>query len=95
VLNRIALSRVAIKGRDHKLLRKFISQYVLREGIIGSISGDGPESAVMWHTRFFESLSYELVEILDTDELLDLPPRIFRSILHAGMRQTQSVIELL
>ena len=44
------------------------------------------ESARMC-TRFFYSLLYELVEILDTDKL-DFPPRMIRSILHAGMRRT-------
>ena len=50
MLNRTALNRVAIKGRDHELLGKFIFQYILGEGRIGCNSGDCPESAVMWHT---------------------------------------------
>ena len=58
MLNQTALNRVAIKGRVHELLRKFIFQCILGEGRIGCISGDGPESAVMWHTCFFDSLSY-------------------------------------
>jgi len=41
---------------------------------------------MVWHTRFFDPLSYEFVEILDTDELLDLPPRMNKLILQARMR---------
>jgi len=42
---------------------------------------------------FFVSLLYELIEILDTDEL-NFPPRMIRSILCAGMR-TRPTVELL
>jgi len=35
VLNRIALTGIAIKGRNHELLGKFIFQYALRKGGIG------------------------------------------------------------
>ena len=47
VLNRITLIRLEIKGKNHELLGKFISQYVHGEGRIGWISGDGSESAVI------------------------------------------------
>jgi len=83
VLNRNALTGVAIKGRNHELLEKFIFQYVLREGRIGCISVDGPESAVMGHTRFY-SLFYKLVEILDANELFSFLLRMNRSILRTG-----------
>ena len=43
MLIRIALIRVAIKGQNHKLLKKFIFQYVPGEGRIGCIVGDDPE----------------------------------------------------
>jgi len=95
VWNQIALNGVAIKGQNHELLGQFIFQYVLREGRIGYISGDGPESAMMWHTYFFNSLLYELVEILDTDELLNFPSRMIRSILRAGMRRIRPTFRLL
>jgi len=48
VLNRIALTGVVIKSQNHEILGKFIFQYAFREGRIGCISGNGPESAVMW-----------------------------------------------
>ena len=47
VLNRIALTGVAIKCQNYELLGKLIFQYVLGEGRIGCISDDGPESIVM------------------------------------------------
>ena len=49
----------------------------------------------MQHTRSFYSLLYELVEILDADELLDFPPKMSRSILRAGMWRTRSAVGLL
>ena len=94
VLKRIALTRVVIKDQNHELLRKFIFQYVLEEGRIGCNSGDGPETSMMWHTHFFDSLLYELVEILDTNEL-DFPLRLIRSIPRAGMSRTRPAVGLL
>ena len=76
-------------------LKNSYSNIFLGKGRIECISGDSPETTVMWYTRFFDSLPFELVEILDTDELLGLPPRMARSILRAGMRQTRFVIGLL
>jgi len=73
MLNRIALTRVAIKGRNYELLEKFIFKYVPGEGRIECISGDDPESVKMWHTCSFYLLLYKLVEILNADELLDFP----------------------
>ena len=58
MLNRFAQTRVAIKDQDQELLGKFIFQYIFREGRIGCISGNGPESTVMWYSHFFDSLSY-------------------------------------
>jgi len=49
VLERIALTGVAIKGQNHELLEKFILQYALRERRVGCIGGDGSESAMIWH----------------------------------------------
>ena len=82
----VALTGVATKGQNHELLGKFILQYGLREGRIGCINGDGPEFAVVRHTRFFDLLLYELVEILDTDECLNSSSRLIRLILRVGMR---------
>ena len=39
VLNGITLIGVAIKGRDHELLEKFIFQYILREGELDASVG--------------------------------------------------------
>jgi len=47
MLNRIALTEVTIKGRNHELLEKFIFSNIPGEGRIRCISGDGPESAEM------------------------------------------------
>ena len=88
VLDRIALTGVAIKGQNHELLGKFIFHYVLREGRVGCIGGDGFESAVMWHPHLFESLLYKLIEIMDIDKLHSFPSRMIMSILHIGKRQT-------
>ena len=83
MLNRIALTGIVIKGQKQELVGKFIFPYSLGEGGVGYISGDGPKSTTMWHTRFFDSLLYEFVEILDTDELLGLSPRMSnRSFMH-------------
>ena len=84
VLNRIVLTGVAIKGRDHELLEKFIFQYNLGEGV-GCIGSDSSESAVMRHHRFFDSLMHKLVKILDTDKLFGLSPRMVVLIHQAGM----------
>ena len=92
MLNQITLTRVVIKGRNYE---PFIFQYILEKGRIECISGDGLESRVTWYTFFFDSLLYELVEILDTDELLGFSPRMIRSILHAGMSRAQLAIGLL
>ena len=78
VLNQIALTRVVIKGQYHELLGKFIFEYVLGEGRIGCISRDSLESTMMWHVCFFNLLLYEVVEILEKNELLDLSLRIIR-----------------
>jgi len=59
------------------------------------IIGDGPEFVVMWHTRFFYSLLYELVEILNADELFSFSLRMIMSILHAGIKRTRLPIGLL
>jgi len=94
VLNCVALARVAIKGWNHELLRKFIFQCGHGEGRIGSINGGSIESVVMWHTRFFDSLLYELVEVLNTNECVGSPPRLICSILHDGMSKTWFVVGL-
>jgi len=39
---------------------------------------------VIWHSWFFESLLHKLVEILNTDELLDLSPSMIVLILVRG-----------
>ena len=88
VLEWITLTAAATKSQNHELLRKFIFQYALGERGIGCIGGDGSESIVMWHPRLFDLLLYKLVEILDTDELIGLPPRMIMSILRAGIRRT-------
>jgi len=84
VYNQIALTRIAIKGRNYELLGKFIFKYVPQERRIGCISIDGSESAKMWNTCSLYLLLYELVEILDADELLGIPPRMNRSIFIQG-----------
>ena len=72
MLNRIALTRVVIKGQNYELLEKFIFKYVPGEERIGCISSDDPESVKMWHTCSFYLLLYKLVEILNANEL-DFP----------------------
>ena len=72
VLDWVTLTGVAIKGQNRELLEKFIFQCVLGEEGVGCIDGDGSVSAVMRHSCFFNSLLYNLVEILDTDEVLYL-----------------------
>jgi len=86
MLDQVALNRVAVKGRNREILEKFTFQYVLEEGGIGCISEDGSESAMMWHSRFFDSLLYKLVEILDTDELFSISPNMIMLIFRTGMR---------
>ena len=83
---RVALTTVAIKGQNGELLGKFIFKYVLREGGVGCIGGDGSKSAMIWHSCFFDSLLYNLVEILDTNELLYPSPRVIMMISRMGMR---------
>ena len=95
VLNRTTLTGLPIKGWNRKLLVQFIFQYALREKGVGCFRGDGSVSAVIWHPCFFNSVLYKLFEILDTDELLGLPPRMIMSILRAGMGRTWPVIGLL
>jgi len=56
VLDGVALTGIAIKGQNHKFLEKFVFQCGHREGRIGYINGDGPESAMMRYTHFFDSL---------------------------------------
>ena len=51
----------------------FVFLYGLKEERIGCINSDGPEFTIVRHTRFFNSLLCELVEILDTDECLSSP----------------------
>ena len=65
VLDWVALIRVAIKGWNHESLGKSVFLCGHRDGRIGCINGVGPEFAVVRHTRFFDSLLHELVEILD------------------------------
>ena len=86
VLDWVALTGVAIKGRNHELFGEFIFQYGFREGRIGHIYGDGLEFTVMRRTHILDSLLYELVEILDMDECLSSPSRLIRLNLHVGMR---------
>jgi len=88
VMEWIALTEEAIKGRNHKLLREFVFQHGLGEGRIGCINSDILEFAVVRHTRFFNSLLYELVEILDTDECPSSPSRLIKLILRVGMGRT-------
>ena len=47
MLDWVSLTGVTVKGQNSEFLRKFTSQYVLREGGVGCIDGDGSESAVM------------------------------------------------
>ena len=47
MLDRIALTRIAVKSWNHELLEKFTFQYVLGERGVGCIGGDGSESAVV------------------------------------------------
>jgi len=70
VLNQVALTEVAIKGRNYELLGKFIFQYDLGEGRVGCIGGDSSESAMMRHSCLFNSFLHKLVKMLDIDELL-------------------------
>jgi len=85
MLDRFALTGVAIKSWNRELIEKFMFQYALRERKVGCIDGAGFESVVMRHCCFFDSLLYKLVEILDTDELLSVPPSIIVLIPRAGM----------
>ena len=82
MLDRITLTRVAVKSRE--LLVKFTFQYILEEGV-GYIGGDGSVSTVMRHFCFSDSLLYKLIEILDTDELFGLPPCMIVMISRARM----------
>jgi len=47
ILDRIALTGVAVKGWNRELLKKFTFQYALREGKVGCIDGDGSESTMV------------------------------------------------
>ena len=85
-VGRDALSRVTVKGQNREFLGKFTSQYILGEGGVGCISGDGSESAVMLYSYYFYSLLYKFVEILDMDELLYLSPRVNVFISRVGTR---------
>jgi len=76
------------KGQNHELLGKFMFEYDLGERRIGCINGDGPKSAVIRHTHFFDSYLYGLIEILDMDEYLSSSSKLIRSILRVGMRRT-------
>ena len=62
VLDRVAMTGVAVKGQNREFRKKFTSQYILREGGVGCIGVDGSESAVMRHTYLFDSLLYKLVK---------------------------------
>jgi len=70
MLDRIALTGVAIKGWNRELLGKFTFQYAPGKGGVGCIGDDGSESVVVWHFCFLDLLLYRLVEILDAEELL-------------------------
>ena len=83
MLDRIALTRVAINNQNHELLEKFIFQYALGERGVGCIGGDGSEFVVMRHYHFFDSLLHKLIKILDMDE--GLSPRVVVLIPRAGM----------
>ena len=85
VLDWVALTRLEFKGRDYELLEKFIFQYALGERGVGCIGGDGSESIVMRHPHFFGSLLHKIVEILETDELFGLSPRVVMLIPRVGM----------
>ena len=85
VLNRVALTGVAVEGQNRGLLGKFIFQYAIGEGV-GCVGGDGSEFVVMRHSYFLDSLLHKLVEIWDTDELLYLSPRVIVLVSLAGTR---------
>jgi len=57
----------------------------LEKGELDALSGNGSESAVMRHSRLFDSLLHKLVKILDMDKLFGLSPRVIVLIRRAGM----------
>ena len=85
MLDRITLTGVAIKGRNHELLEKFIFYYSLGERESWMYWWRWLESVVMRHTRLFDLFLHKLVEILDTDELFGLSPRMVVLISRARM----------
>ena len=46
---------------------------------------DGSESAMMWDLHLFDSLLHNPIEILHTDKLFSLSPRVVMLIPHTGM----------
>ena len=85
MLDRITLTKVAVKGWNRELLGKLTFQYALREGV-RCIGDDGSVSAVVLYSCLFDSLLYKFIEILDADELLGLPPSMIVLIPRAGIR---------
>ena len=87
MLDQIALTGVSVKGWNRELFGKFTLQYALEEGGVGCIGGNGSESVVVWDSCFLDSLLYKFVEIFDTDEFFNLPPRMIVMISYTEMRQ--------
>ena len=56
-----------------------------KKGGVGCIGGDCFELSMDWRSCFLDSLLYKFVEILHTDELFGLSPKVVALIPRAGM----------
>ena len=85
ILDWIALTGVAIKYWNRELFWKIHIPICLQRRGVGCINGDDSVFGMVWHSCFLDLLSYKLVEILNADELFDLPLSMIVLIPHAGM----------